>query len=55
MNKKIDLELAGLSNDELLELYNIVEEHRAYLEKSIINIEEETEEKEEEKKNESTK
>lgn len=57
MNKKIDLELANLSNDDVLELYKTIEEHRDYLEKSIINIEEEdeTEEKEEEKKDESTK
>lgn len=55
MNKKLDGELASLSDDELLELYNEIEAHRAYLETNIIDLEEEKTEKEEEKKNGSTK
>lgn len=59
MNKNIDFELANLNNEELLELYKIIEEHRDYLEKSIIVLEEEsenkvTEDKEEEDNDEST-
>lgn len=54
MNKNIDLELANLNNEELLELYKMIEEHRDYLEKSIIVLEEESEDKEEEDKDEST-
>jgi len=54
MNKNLDLELAGLNDEELLELFNKIEEHRAYLEASIIDLAEEKKD-EEEKKNESTK
>lgn len=54
MNKKLDVELTSLSDDELLELYNNIEKHRIYLEESIINLEEEKEKSKEEKKNESS-
>lgn len=54
MNKNLDLELAGLNDEELLELFNKIEEHRAYLEASIIDLADEKKD-EEEKKNESTK
>lgn len=51
MENKLDIELASLTDDELLELYNIIEEHREYLDSCILTIEEETME---EKENEST-
>lgn len=58
MNKKIDLEMTSLSDEDVLELYKKIEEHRDYLEKNIINIDDEQEEnneKEGAKKDESTK
>lgn len=52
MEKKLDIELAGLTDEELLELFNVVEEHRAYLDSSVLVIEED---KEEENEDESAK
>lgn len=53
MKKILDEELKKLTDDELLELYKIIEEHRTYLDSSILTIEEET--TEEEKEDEPTK
>lgn len=47
MENKLDMELASLTDEELLELYNMIEEHRTYLDSSIITLEEDTEEEEE--------
>ena len=58
MQKRIDIELAGLPNEELLELYKKIEEHLAYLESNILTVEEESEDEdtaEEENEDESTK
>lgn len=43
METKLDIELASLTDSELLELYGMIEEHRAFLEGSILEyIEEQT-------------
>ena len=43
MNNKIDLELMKLTDEELLELFAMIENHIKYLDSSIIELEEETE------------
>lgn len=47
MENKLDMELASLTDEELLELYNMIDEHRAYLDSSIITLEEDPEEEDE--------
>lgn len=42
MESKLDIELASLTDNELLELYGLIEEHRAFLEGSILEYVEET-------------
>ena len=43
METKLDIELASLTDSELLELYGMIEEHRAFLEGSILEyVEEQT-------------
>ena len=42
MESKLDIELASLTDSELLELYGLIEEHRAFLEGSILEYVEET-------------
>lgn len=41
MESKLDIELASLTDNELLELYGLIEEHRAFLEGSILEYVEE--------------
>ena len=41
MESKLDIELASLTDSELLELYGLIEEHRAFLEGSILEYVEE--------------
>lgn len=44
MESKLDIELASLTDNELLELYGLIEEHRTFLEGSILEyVEESTE------------
>ena len=42
MESRLDIELASLTDSELLELYGLIEEHRAFLEGSILEFVEET-------------
>lgn len=46
MESNIDLELNGLSDQEVLELYELVEEHLKYLDSSVLVVEDEVEESE---------
>lgn len=41
MESKLDIELASLTDSELLELYGLIEEHRSFLEGSILEYVEE--------------
>ncbi len=42
MESKLDIELASLTDNELLELYGLIEEHRAFLDGSVLEYVEET-------------
>ncbi len=45
MEKELDKELASLTDEELLELFELVEEHRVYLDSNVLDPEDtETEE-----------
>ncbi len=57
METKLDIELASLTDSELLELYGMIEEHRAFLEGSILEyVEEQTDNtKSEDEKNSESK
>lgn len=48
MENEVILEFSDLTDDELLELFGKVEEHRKYLDSSILVVEEESEEESDE-------